>query len=715
MNKKSFSKVLYILIANILCINSCSTNNGFLGGGKGNDITNTPTNAKLGFSLNSYYINSNEEIKLEVVSSITDKDYFNNLSFTSLNPDIVLVVSNNGLVKGLKSGKGKVKVKDKYGLEAYCDIYVDYKDLVDFRFKEEIIELDLKDKTETEVEIITDPILAKTNFKYIIENDDYVSINNKHIINSKKRGKTTLTVFNDINNNSIIDDNDISHSVVVQVHDYYSNSRRIEPTCTSDGLIINECSCGCGKNKNVVIPALKHTFVSSKIIREPTCTIDGIEEFVCSKCGYIHEEPIPAHGHELEELHNDDYIASLGDSVNKTKYYYHCSICGSQSNLTYEYGNTNYLYEKGLSSYIRSGSEEIQKGYLELYNCNKEFLDFDKNLNINQYSDANEIRAWISTDFSKISQNEIKAHERYIIGEMLGHLIISQMPELYWLQYDFVEAFSVDSSSTEVVFKTFNDYASSNSRKEGYQELLDVYSEVDNLIRPSASDIEKAFIIYSYIGSKLKYLTEQTDLVKALLTSDGNCQAFSKLFVLLAHRYNLGAALATSSTHMWNVVSIDDKWYYVEPQGSISPTLTTNYFCLALTQDRYHDDLKRLINNNDIGTTDLSRQLISLYKNDDFVGVYTSFDQIIDELKDSNGNYKIELGVSSIGGYICQPIALSSYNLTKTNCSFKNLTICRNKNISNKDAVGNITISCPKEFAKLNNIVLEDNIYFSTK
>ena len=77
-------------------------------------------------------------------------------------------------------------------------------------------------------------------------------------------------------------------------HDYDEGQVTTEATCTEDGVKTFTCQReGCGHSYTEVVPAKGHTFGEWTTTVEPTCA-DGEKERVCSDCGYVATEAIPA-------------------------------------------------------------------------------------------------------------------------------------------------------------------------------------------------------------------------------------------------------------------------------------------------------------------------------------------------------------------------------------------------------------------------------------
>ena len=95
-------------------------------------------------------------------------------------------------------------------------------------------------------------------------------------------------------------------------HDYDEGVVTKEPTCTETGVKTFTCQReDCGHSYTEVIPAKGHTFGEWEVTVQPTC-VDGERQRVCSDCGYVETEAIPA-----TEEHN--FVNGV------------CTVCGTES------------------------------------------------------------------------------------------------------------------------------------------------------------------------------------------------------------------------------------------------------------------------------------------------------------------------------------------------------------------------------------------------
>ena len=93
-------------------------------------------------------------------------------------------------------------------------------------------------------------------------------------------------------------------------HKHAYETHVVAPTCTEGGY--TEEICGCGKS--IIVEgsrtnALGHDFTGNSATRtviENGCTEDGLVEYTCTRCGEMHAEILPAHGHNYGVVEQKD-------------------------------------------------------------------------------------------------------------------------------------------------------------------------------------------------------------------------------------------------------------------------------------------------------------------------------------------------------------------------------------------------------------------------
>ena len=111
-------------------------------------------------------------------------------------------------------------------------------------------------------------------------------------------------------------------------------------TCTTDGKKVRICNYGCGKQEEVVIPKLGHTFKFG-VIKQPTCTQEGYQGDKCQRCGFEKDTSIlvaTGHSYVIKDI-TPAYLKSPATCTTKAVYYYKCSGgCQGKGSETYTSG-----------------------------------------------------------------------------------------------------------------------------------------------------------------------------------------------------------------------------------------------------------------------------------------------------------------------------------------------------------------------------------------
>lgn len=105
-------------------------------------------------------------------------------------------------------------------------------------------------------------------------------------------------------------------------HQYAANT--VEPTCTEDGYTTYTCVFNCGEEYiDDEVPKLGHNYMMDEYVDPPSCEEDGYVTYKCSRCGDTYTDPIPAPGHDYEEIVVDPTCTERGYTLHG------CNICGN--------------------------------------------------------------------------------------------------------------------------------------------------------------------------------------------------------------------------------------------------------------------------------------------------------------------------------------------------------------------------------------------------
>ena len=134
------------------------------------------------------------------------------------------------------------------------------------------------------------------------------------------------------------EDTNAKHKVPATGHTYGKSEYLIEPTCTSEGLIVSVCQNeGCKARRMTVAPELPHTWEKTAEIRKAaTCTQEGLKDIRCINCQEVKpgsSETIAKTDHSWKEEYSIDKAATCTSAGQKSK---HCSVCDTVNQETIE-------------------------------------------------------------------------------------------------------------------------------------------------------------------------------------------------------------------------------------------------------------------------------------------------------------------------------------------------------------------------------------------
>lgn len=134
------------------------------------------------------------------------------------------------------------------------------------------------------------------------------------------------------------EDTEARHKVPATGHAYGKGEYLIDPTCTSEGLIVSVCQNeGCKARRMTVAPELPHTWEKTAVIRKAaTCTQEGLKDIRCIICQEVKpgsSETIAKTNHKWNEEYSIDKAATCTSAGQKSK---HCSVCDTVNPETIE-------------------------------------------------------------------------------------------------------------------------------------------------------------------------------------------------------------------------------------------------------------------------------------------------------------------------------------------------------------------------------------------
>ncbi len=109
-----------------------------------------------------------------------------------------------------------------------------------------------------------------------------------------------------------------------------------------------------------------------------------------------------------------------------------------------------------------------------------------------------------------------------------------------------------------------------SERKSRQKEIDKVTKEVLSLMDDDMSDEEKLLVVHDWLVSNVKYYDEKStflygrDIYETLVNKKAICVGFSITFEYFCDLLDIPCITVSNDTHIWNMVMLDKKWYYVD-------------------------------------------------------------------------------------------------------------------------------------------------------
>lgn len=187
---------------------------------------------------------------------------------------------------------------------------------------------------------------------------------------------------------------------------------------------------------------------------------------------------------------------------------------------------------------------------------------------------SEELREAYREIYVRIMRNEDKGDVFSSIGVddfwNTYYAVLSDHPEIFWIG---ASAQIEEAGLTgKVVSYTFETTVPVEARPSMREKLEAAADECISRISPEASDYEKIKFVYEYLIDTVEYDAGSADsqnIQSALLYNSSVCAGYSKAFQYILNRMGLFCTYVTGeirggSDHGWNMVRIDDTYYYVD-------------------------------------------------------------------------------------------------------------------------------------------------------
>ena len=614
-------------------------------------------------------------------------------------------ITDDGYLTAKKVGTFKVTATGPYGIATTCKVSSGSGPVESISLNNSAIDLTIKEKTEKSLSYTVYPQGAFQDIKVKVANENVASFFGNRVI-AKGAGTTEVTVYDDANHNDIQEEDEKATVAKVNVHDFTDIGYVTAATHTLNGEIIRYCKCGCGAQREEVIPATGHNLDEGEVLAEVTCTTNGKRRRRCKDplCGYVHEETISALGHRptIKEVKKEN-IAKLGDFMNKTQYYCKCDRCMNLTETTFGYGHHDDFFTQRIPSFFKTTQEAANYKSALINTINT--IEENKEESFTEYGcfeiDFDPKHKYDKTTCANIINTACSFAETYPWVDCNSGV-------KYYTWGGYVDLVLVYPS---------DEYILAENRKKIDGLFSNIHKQFDPLIRDNASDLEIALIIALFTAQFITYDKGSTEsqnyFVNTLVNGYGVCHSYAMLVNHLAHRYNLPCMYVLSDTrkHAWNNVYIDGTWYTLDATFS---DLDISYLLREAQPSNNHasDNVVNTMVKSD--TKSIRDSLIRVYKNNEFDGIYYNLDTALDTVNDSDANYKIILGVGIDGlfGFAFSDTTEAYYEYSKAYETKKESVECKSLKIERCTTLDNEYTYKPELIAPAS-LINQSNVSFS--
>lgn len=459
-----------------------------------------------------------------------------------------------------------------------------------------------------------------------------------------------------------------------------------DPTATEDGEMYRECSA-CGFREEKSVPAHVHSLISAEA-REVTCTEDGWAAYeYCTLCEYSTKVVITAIGHDYGEYvsngnsthtrickndptHVSTEPCSGGDVSGKETPI--CSYCHGEYEFAIREGNSAYGYEV-LGTYDTYG-EDMQRLYRDFSEVCESFYFSEEDL-------------VDKGGYYAIGEYDLKKYSLTLdIASAVWKVFYVSNPVYYWLDAKII-------SIGDTMFLTVaDDYARAVDRREADAAISAMTEECALLITEGMTELEKAVAITEYIVTNMEYAYEKdgTTPVKDMwahcmagfaMRGLGVCEAYAKSFMYLCLLNGVDCRMGSGyagEAHAWNYVKIDGDWYGADLTWTDNSDDLAVYDYFGLSSARMFEKHTPHSSTELSGSfiyeaptlSNKSIELVSVYKDGEYYGLYKSIDEAFAAMTDAGAEY--EMKVDYYGFFTTSPIYSINSEMTPT---VKKLTV----------------------------------------
>lgn len=308
---------------------------------------------------------------------------------------------------------------------------------------------------------------------------------------------------------------------------------------------------------------------------------------------------------------------------------------------------------------------------------NKDALNYVYNRLVDSCAKAQPEEINIDTTQYKLTLKEITD---------LYHIFLADYPEYFWLDLQF----GYIDNNYEYIVSLIPNYTIEGEQLTQANDKFK--SKVNSLIAGlnSKSDYEKSLILHDRLANLTKYTLQcnnHQNAYGALVEGEAVCAGYSKAYQHLLHKVGIpawcvmGESINPANNHMeaheWNLVCLDDKWYYTDVTWDDQDDyLFYAYFNITTKQmEENHivtefkeylpsatsTDANYFYKNNRVYSSLDINKLANQLKADDFktrIFVTGDIQTFINNLINNFNSLMQKAGVPTNYGYTCRPTAI---------------------------------------------------------
>lgn len=307
-------------------------------------------------------------------------------------------------------------------------------------------------------------------------------------------------------------------------------------------------------------------------------------------------------------------------------------------------GNSVYGYKDFVHNVHGKSMQEL---YYRLYAAGEAFMD-------NHKSVAKTGKKYI-IDRVNLEYYVLTAEEAVAVWKVF----LIENPRYYWLS----NTVSITDGVLEICIDPA--YADGQYRQSCDKAIDSLVEKCGEKLTSGMGQLEKAKAIHDFILEEMNYaykkdgVTPQDaiwahNIIGCAEKKLGVCESYAKTYQYLCRIFGLDCITATGQNgeeHMWNITKINGVWYGVDCTFDETNKKELSYNCFGMCASRMESEYVTQTP-QDSGVNylyqlpTLSKQdieLVDLYKNGKFVGLYGSIDAAFEKMTDKNAEYEVRL------------------------------------------------------------------------